>query len=92
MLSSEIRALTRQIQAIKKQQRQMGLFCEDRELLSCPRCDIEEDVTFEGFLIVSNRATPGVDTGMRFSAVDERKGRYRCPGCGEEVAVPEAEI
>jgi hypothetical protein len=36
-------------------------------------------VTFDGFLIVENLAKPGVDTGLRFSEVDEEKGLYRCP-------------
>jgi hypothetical protein len=47
---------------------------------------------FEGFLIVADPSNPGVDTGLRFSAVDEGKGQYRCPKCGEEVTVPESEI
>ncbi|MBI5099018.1 MAG: hypothetical protein HZB30_07230 [Nitrospirae bacterium] len=92
MLLSEIRALARKIEKIKEQQRQMGLFCDDRELLTCHSCDIEEDVTYEGFLIVVNCSNPGVDIGLRFSAVDKGKGRYRCPKCGEEVKVPELEM
>ncbi len=92
MFSSEIRALAKQIQKIKEQQRQMGLFCEDRELLSCHSCNLEEDVTFESFLIVADRSNPSIDTGLRFSAVDEGKGLYRCPKCGDEVRVPESEV
>jgi hypothetical protein len=73
-----IHALAGQIQKIKDQQKRLGLFCEDRELLSCPRCDIEE-VTFEGFLIVVKRSKPGRDIGSRFAIVDEEKGLYQCP-------------
>jgi len=80
-------ALAGQIQKIRDQQKRLGLFCEDRELLSCPRCDIEEDVTFEGFLIGVKRLKPGLDIGLRFSVVDEEQGIYQCPGCGKEVAV-----
>ena len=86
----KIRALAGQIRKIKDQYRRLGLFCEDRELLSCPHCFLEEDVTFEGMLIVTNHTNRDADTGLRFSAVDEEKGLYRCPGCGKEVAVPDS--
>jgi len=85
-------ALAGQIQKIKDQQKRLGLFCEDRELLSCPPCDIEEEVTFEGFLIVVKRSKPNRDIGLRFAAIDEKKGVYQCPGCGKEIVVPESEI
>jgi hypothetical protein len=87
-----MRALVGQIQKIKEQQKRLGLFCEDRDLLSCPRCDIEEDVTFEGFLIVLKRSKPDRDIGIRFAAIDEVKGLYKCPGCGKEIVVPASAI
>lgn len=86
----EIRALAKKIEQIKEQQRRLGLFCHDRELLSCSRCGLEEDVTGEGFLIVAKIPSTGVDIGLRFSEVDEEKGLYRCPGCGQEVTVPDS--
>ena len=89
-ISPEIRALARRIREVKEQQRLGGLFCEDREPLSGPRCGLEEDITSEGFLIVSSRSNSGVDTRLRFSVVGVEKGRYRCTGCGKEVAVPES--
>jgi hypothetical protein len=85
----KIRALAREIGQIKEQQRRQGLFCHDRELLSCSRCGLEEDVTGEGFLIVAKIPSTGVDIGLRFSEVDEEKGLYRCQGCGKEVTVPD---
>ena len=88
----DIRALVKRIEQIKEQQRRLGLFCDDRELLSCLRCGFEEDVTFEGFLIVTKLTSPGVDTGLRFSAVDEERGIYQCPGCGEEVTVSDSGV
>jgi len=90
-LPSKIGTLAKRIRQIQEQQRQLGLFCEDRELLSCPRCNLEEDVTFDGFLIVTNLTNPGVDTGLRFSVVDVERGCYRCPVCGKDVVVPESE-
>ncbi|MEW6669416.1 MAG: hypothetical protein AB1512_29745 [Thermodesulfobacteriota bacterium] len=90
--SPETYALAEKIVRLKEEQRRLGLFCEDRELLSCPCCEIEEDVTFDGFLIVTNLSNPGVDTGLRFSALDEGKGLYRCPGCGKEVVAPKPDF
>lgn len=91
-ISPGFRALAKQIQKIKDQHKRLGLFCHGRELLSCPRCDIEEDVTFEGFLIVVQRLKPDRDIGLRFAVVDEERGIYQCPGCGEQIVVPESEI
>lgn len=89
---SEIRAAVRQLIQVQERARQLGLFIGDRELLSCSHCGLEEDVTFAGFLIVTNHTNRYSDTGLRFSAVDEEKGLYRCPGCGKEVAVPEPDF
>jgi hypothetical protein len=88
----KIHALAKKIEQMKGQQRRLGLFCHDRELLSCSRCGFEEDVTCEGLLIVAKSTIPGVDIGLRFSAVGEEKGLYRCPGCGKEVAVPDSDF
>ena len=49
-------------------------------------------MTFDGFLIVAHCASPGIDTELKFSAVDEEQGLYRCPICGRDVLVPESEI
>jgi hypothetical protein len=86
----KIHALAKKIEQIKGQQRRLGFFCHDRELLSCSRCGLEEDVACEGLLIVINRTNRDADTGLRFAAVDEEKGLYRCPGCGKDVRVPES--
>jgi hypothetical protein len=58
----KIRALAKEIEQVKKQQRRLGLFCHDRELLSCSRCGLEEDVTFESFLIVTKHTDRNADT------------------------------
>ena len=91
-ISAGMRALADQIKKVKDEHKRLGLFCHDRELLSCPTCEIEEDVTFDGFLIVAHCASPGIDTELKFSAVDEEQGLYRCPICGRDVLVPESEI
>ncbi len=61
----KIRALSEKIEQIKEQQRRLGLFCHDRELLSCPSCGLEEDVTFEGFPIVTNHTNRNVETDRK---------------------------
>jgi len=85
----KIHSLAKKIEKIKEQQRRLGFFCHDRELLSCSRCGLEEDVTCEGFLIITHHTKRDVDTGLRFSAVNEEQGLYRCPGCGKDLRVPE---
>ena len=41
-----LRALATQIVALQKQARALGLFADDRELLTCAKCGLLEDVTF----------------------------------------------
>src|SRR3989304_2714549 len=81
----EIRALVRELTKVQERARKLGLFCNDRELLSCSRCGLEEDVTVEGFLIVTNHPNRDADTGIRPPAGGEVKDQYRCPGCGKNV-------
>lgn len=58
----------------------LGLFDHSRELLSCHRCGLFEDVTFEGKLITAESDYPGVDTGLRFTKAGEDE--WECPDCG----------
>jgi hypothetical protein len=86
----EIFRLARQIKKLQEQAKNLGMFVEDRDLLSCPQCGLEEDVTHHGLLIVSKASRPGVDTGLRFSEVDSVKHRFRCPACGVNFVAPES--
>ena len=48
--------------------------------------------TVEGFLVTYPKTCEDMkDCGLRFSAIDIEKGRYRCPTCGAETTVPESE-
>jgi len=87
----EILGLARQVQDLQAQAKRLGMFVEDRDLLSCPECGLEEDVTCHGLLIVSKASEPGVDTGLRFSEVDAAKHQFRCPACGANFVAPESE-
>jgi hypothetical protein len=42
------------------------LFANDRELLACAKCGLQEDVAFRGQLITSHPDSVGEDTGLRF--------------------------
>jgi len=62
-----------------------GIFTGMRDLLSCPRCGLAEDVTAQSRLITYRGDPPGEDTGLWF---DERAdGRFRCPACGETIVI-----
>ena len=74
--------LAEEIVAVKTQMREAGLFAEDRELLECPACGLQEDVLFNGKLVTC-REIGGADTGLRFTARGE--GEFRCPACHEAV-------
>ena len=86
-LSPELRELAGQLQALQKRARELGLFDNSRELLTCPKCGLAEDVTVEGLLLVSKPQYQWVDTGLRFK--EQRGGRFKCPLCGGAFAAPE---
>lgn len=73
--------LVRQIQEAQAQARLLGLFPNDRELLTCPRCGLGEDVLSDGRL-VTNVAPGEPDTGLRFIVPKREGARFRCPRCG----------
>ena len=78
-----LRALATQIVALQAQARALGMFADDRELLTCAKCGLQEDVTFSGHLITSRRGSDGEDTGLRFTELGPT--RFRCPACGATV-------
>jgi len=90
-LFHDILGLARKVKELQEQAKELGMFVEDRDLLSCPQCGLEEDVTFHGLLIVSKASQPGVDTGLRFSEMDAAKHRFRCPACGANFVAPDSE-
>jgi hypothetical protein len=58
----------------------LGRFDNSRELLTCPACELFEDVTSEGMLITAEPVDPKVDTGLRFVKVNDEE--WECPDCG----------
>jgi len=81
-----IRPLLRELEAAKKRAAKLGLFVEDRDLLACPRCKLEEDVSIEGMLLVTKPSDRSKDTGLRFSPVKRARKHWLCPGCGARFA------
>lgn len=80
-LADALAPLVRQIQEAQAQARLLGLFPNDRELLTCPRCGLGEDVLSDGRLVTNvNPAEP--DTGLRFIEPEREGARFRCPRCG----------
>ena len=75
-----LRALAAQVVALQAKARALGLFVDDRELLTCLKCGLQEDVTFSGLLITSRSDAVGEDTELRFEELTQ--GRFRCPACG----------
>jgi hypothetical protein len=100
LISSTLRQLAIKLNAAKKRARELGLFAEDRNLVSCPNCGLLEDVDFHGFLRTYVRPVewddPDLnlnpplppDTGLRFEQLGEED--FRCPVCGTTVQ-PEGE-
>ena len=64
-LSAGLIKLVRELKSLKAAARKLGLFAEDRELLTCPRCGLQEDVDIRGMLLVTAPGNRHCDTGLR---------------------------
>jgi hypothetical protein len=84
-LDASLQLLCEQLQKIRQQAERAGLFLEDRELLNCPCCGLQEDVLIDGRLITkqANKAD-AADSSLHFAATDD--GRFVCPQCGAVIA------
>ncbi|MFA5139962.1 MAG: hypothetical protein WC728_12085 [Elusimicrobiota bacterium] len=87
-LMTALRPLLQRLAETKKRAAKLGVFAEERELLACPKCGLEEDVAMGGFLLVTSPADRHHDTGLRFKMVKRRPGFWRCPACGAEFQEP----
>lgn len=76
--------LFRQLQQLQAQAKALGIFTDERDLLTCPNCGLFEDVTCDGFLITSRTLSKDpIDTGLRFHEITP--DTFRCPSCQSEV-------
>ena len=83
-LLKAVKPLAAEIGKLQSQLKAAGLFAHDRELLKCPQCGFEEDVTAAGVLIMCRPGFPRVDTGQRFQPINGREEWWCCPECGME--------
>ena len=81
----------RQLAELQDRARELGVFPNDRPLLSCPKCGLEEDVAGSCLLFVTKRGARGVDTGLRFR-LNLKLHRAVCPSCGTELEWDENEV
>ena len=81
---ASIEPLVRHLVDLQRQARALGLFVDDRELLTCPKCGLMEDV-LSGGLLVTLYGSGGPDTGLRFVEPTSADGRFTCPRCGVEA-------
>ena len=73
-------SMTEAINELNLKLTKSGKFDYSRELLSCPACQLFEDVNNEGVLITAELVDPEIDTGLRFTKTDD--GKWECPDCG----------
>ena len=84
VINSTLHALCERLQQLRKQAEAVGLFTDDRELLNCTHCGLQENVLIGGYLVTHQvDAADEIDTGLRFSAVDDHN--FICPQCGAKV-------
>ncbi len=72
--------LCKELHRIKRQAEALGIFTNDRELLICPKCGLQEDIQADGRLMTINKDSQDFkDIGLRF--VDTGNGQFSCPQC-----------
>jgi hypothetical protein len=82
-----LKPLIRKMQVLEAQSVAMG-GAPDRELLTCPKCGLREDVLIGTQLFTTREPIGGIaDNGLRFEKL--RDGWYLCPSCSTRVAEPE---
>ena len=73
-------ALLREVKRVHRLAQKSGLFMDDRELLHCDNCGLQEDVVVTGQLITYKSGDPISDSGMKFEK--DEGDTYVCPVCG----------
>lgn len=82
-LSPDLISAFASVCALQDKLNRFGGFDHRRDLLECPACGLEEDLTFEGKLITCQPEAPGIETGLIFA--DLGGGLWQCPVCGFSV-------
>lgn len=86
-ISPELRSLCESLVQIREEAKALGIFVEDREILSCSICNFMEDVLIDGRLVtyISTKEVPfkKEDSGLRFKEISLFE--FECPVCGNVV-------
>lgn len=84
-LVDSIGAIARRLGKLQTQARALGVFTNDRDVLTCPKCGLMEDVLVDGRLVTYHEENNPKDTGLRFAESAQQSGRFTCPECGADV-------
>jgi predicted RNA-binding Zn-ribbon protein involved in translation (DUF1610 family) len=90
-LARSIGRIAQQLVDLKDEARALGIFAGDRDLLTCPKCGLMEDVLVDGTLVTYHEENNPKDTGLRFVESTTAKGRFNCPECGSKIVLVAAE-
>ena len=72
--------LCKELRRIKSHAEALGIFTNDRELLTCSKCGLQEDVQADGRLTTFDKDSEDfTDSGLRF--VETGNGQFSCPRC-----------
>ena len=74
--------LAGQVDNYRRQAERLGRLLSGRQLLECPNYGLHEDELADMTLVVVTGDEPGIDTGLRFSAMDDENRTWWCPSCG----------
>ncbi|MEI7732284.1 MAG: hypothetical protein WCO56_22105 [Verrucomicrobiota bacterium] len=85
-LANQLCPAAKQLAALQERANALGMFTNERELLACPRCGLEDDVNTSGQLLTCREPNLGQDTGLRFKEITG--GHFICPSCGQIVPEP----
>ena len=86
LVTPELRELGQHLAAVERRAKDLGLFLCERELLTCAKCGLSEDIDITSRLFTYRLNTNNRDTGLRFQ--DLGRKRFRCPSCGATVKEP----
>lgn len=83
-LDADLAQMCEKLNELQTHAASLGLFANDRELLVCPSCGLQEDVTIEGMLITHDFDSLDVsDSGLRFT--ERQDGHFSCPRCSVDI-------
>lgn len=88
LLTPELLELCRHLKVAQDHARSLGIFVDDRDLLTCESCGLHEDLLITGVLVTHQLGDDdAADTGLRFEEI--ASNLFKCPRCGNEVVLTE---